>query len=174
MNDVAQQYFFSPTKGTLVFSDVLTDILQESQCYPDQAIRISVGTDSEEFGSAAKYVTIIHLWRVGHGARAYRTETTENFSGGDRRGQARFRQRIWKEILMTAMLAQELRSALRDAQQQGHLDAIEVHADVGARGGSSVMIREVIGVLKGYGFADAVIKLKPDAYAASAVADHYI
>jgi predicted RNase H-related nuclease YkuK (DUF458 family) len=36
------------------------------------------------------------------------------------------------------------------------------------------MIREVIGMLKGYGFSDALIKLKPEAYAASAVADRYI
>ena len=100
--------------------------------------------------------------RIGNG-NEIKTGTPKNF-----------RPRIYEEILRTATLAQELRSALREAFGNPNLDNIEVHADVSETGGTSQMLKEVIGMLKGYGFADTVIKIKPEAYAASAVADHYI
>lgn len=171
-DDVFAQEFFSPTRGRLAFSHVIEDIVRETASgWP---LRISVGTDSEEIGANAKFVTLVHLWRVGRGARAYRTETFEPITPGREASRSQFRQRIWREVMLTATLAQEVRSALRDALSAPLGDAIEVHADVGENGRSSTMIREVIGVLKGYGFPDEFIKLKPEAYAASAVADHYI
>jgi hypothetical protein len=175
MGEILRQSFVSQTKGTVSFEDVINDILTEAAKPSAAPFRISVGTDSEEIGSLVKYVTIVHLWRVGRGARAYRIDAFEpvkSFSGREETG--RFRERIWKEVLLTATLAQEIRSALRDAEASTNLADIEVHADVGTNGRSSVMIREVIGMLKGYGFSDALIKLKPEAYAASAVADRYI
>ena len=171
---ILDQRFFSPTKGLRDFPTVIEDIFEEVQHAAGRPLCISVGTDSEEFGETVKFVTIIHLWRVGRGARAYRTEMQETLSLAGRHGSARFRERIWREVLLTATLAQELRSALRERLGASFLEGIEVHADVGHDGGSSVMIREVIGMFKGYGFPDEVIKLKPEAYAASAVADRYI
>lgn len=172
-DELVNQEFLSPTRGKLAFSGVIDDIVQEVE--GGFSVRISVGTDSEEIASEVKYVTIVHLWRVGRGARAFRTITWEGVRNAEPASKERFRQRIWKEILLTATLAQEVRSALRDSLSFSPLcDAIEVHADVGENGKSSTMIREVIGMLKGYGFLDEFIKLKPEAYAASAVADHYI
>lgn len=174
MNELARQRFISQTKGVVSFADVVEAISCQAEENNMHALRVSVGTDSEEISDIVKFVTIVHVWRVGRGARAYRTETIEALIDGDRKALGRIRQRIWREVMLTATLAQELRSALRESLKSSFGESLEVHADVGEGGRSSVMIREVIGVLKGYGFPDEFIKLKPEAYAASAVADHYI
>lgn len=174
MTEIEHQTFLSPTRGVCRFGEVVADIIAEAKKDAARPLRISVGTDSEEIGIIAKYVAIVHLWRVGRGARAYRMEVSEPILPGHPEDSGRFRHRIWSEVLLTATLAQELRSALRDALDLPLCEILEVHADVGEHGRSSTMIREVIGMLKGYGFSDELIKLKPEAYAASAVADHYI
>ncbi|OHA48840.1 MAG: hypothetical protein A2806_04045 [Candidatus Terrybacteria bacterium RIFCSPHIGHO2_01_FULL_48_17] len=169
---LSKQDFFSPTVGRLSFDGVVYAIVGLVREYPGAPFRISVGTDSEEILGHVKFMTVIHVWRIGHGARAFRTEG--NGSEIKTGTPKNFRPRIYEEILRTATLAQELRSALREAFGDPNLEDIEVHADVSETGGTSSMLREVIGMLKGYGFADALIKIKPEAYAASAVADHYI
>lgn len=173
MNEIIRQRFYSPTKGKLRFSEVMGDIAQEVRGFAGE-VKVSVGTDSEEIHGVVKYVSLIHMWRVGNGARAYRTQTSDALRIFAPRGLARFRDRIWKETMLTATLAQEVRSGLREKLRTEFLFDIEVHADVGEHGGSSQMIREVIGMFKGYGFQDGLIKLKPEAYAASCVADRYI
>lgn len=171
---VADHIFFSPTYGTLSFSQAIAHIGDIVHAAPGEPFRISVGTDSEEFSGLIKFVSVIHVWQVGHGAKAFRTE--ESIFPKDNRGLKKgFRQRIYEEVIRTAVLAQEVRSALRDRMGEVTLgEHLEVHADVGENGGTSVMLKEVIGMLKGYGFAEEFIKLKPESYAASAVADYYI
>ena len=174
LNEISKQQFINPTRGVMSFSELVDCVLRESSQRYHQPLRISVGTDSEVLGSVIKYVSLVHVWRVGRGACAYRTESYEPSHDALRAEARGMRMRIWREVLLTAMLAQELRSALREKFVLPLCDEIEVHADVGEQGRSSVMIREVIGMLKGYGFPDAFIKLKPESFAASSVADHYI
>lgn len=172
--EISEQRFMNPTRGPMSFSELVKHVLEEAYERYRQPLRISVGTDSEVLGNLVKYVSLVHVWRVGRGACAYRTESFEPAGDAIRKEAQGLRLRIWHEVLLTAMLAQELRSALREKLVLPLCDEIEVHADVGENGRSSVMIREVIGMLKGYGFPDAFIKLKPESFAASSVADHYI
>ena len=172
---VADQIFFSPTYGTLSFSQVISRVGEIVRFSPGQPFRISVGTDSEELSGLIKFVSVIHVWHVGHGAKAFRTQESISPKTNGRGAKKGFRQRIYEEVIRTAMLAQEVRSALREVLgEQTFGEHLEVHADVGENGGTSVMLKEVIGMLKGYGFAEEYIKLKPESYAASAVADYYI
>lgn len=168
-----EQIFLSPSYGKYAFSEMLSRIATELREYPGAAFFVSVGTDSEELQGLVKLVSAVVVWRVGHGAHAYRTETTSMLPEKMAK-QARMRERILQEILLTGTLAQELRSALRKMVGDEALPDVEVHADVGPNGGTSVMMREVIGMLRGYGFSEDEIKVKPEAYAASSVADHYI
>lgn len=165
--------FFSPLRGTLSFPAMVEDIALEAHLLPQAQFRILVGTDSESVDGAAKFVTAVVLWHVGHGARAFRMITTD----GELAGSEGYRiyERIRRETMLTGVLAQELRSALRDIMgDDGVLERLEVHADVGPNGKTSKMMQEVIGVLKAYGFPEACIRIKPEAVAASSVADRYI
>lgn len=173
--DISELVFYSPTRGRVAFGDVVLDIVAEITKDAAQPLRIGVGTDSEELAQGAKFVSVIHIWRVGRGARAYyATEIDRTMRLRERTGTSRFRERIYKEVMMTATLAVELRTALHDRYGGLLPQGVEVHADVGERGGSSVMLKEVIGVLQGYGFGIEEIFVKPDAFVASTVADRVI
>ena len=45
-----------------------------------------------------------------------------------------------------------------------------IHADVGEKGQTRDMVKEVVGLIRGNGFEP---KIKPESYAASVVADRY-
>jgi len=47
---------------------------------------------------------------------------------------------------------------------------LTIHVDVGPNGETRQMIHEVVGMIKGSGFA---VKTKPDSYGASSVADRH-
>jgi predicted RNase H-related nuclease YkuK (DUF458 family) len=47
---------------------------------------------------------------------------------------------------------------------------LEIHLDIGPDGETRDLIREIVGMVMGSGFN---AKIKPDAYAASSVADRY-
>lgn len=172
MSDPHTWPFHSPTQGRVTFKKLVDDVRREASKDAAQPLRICVGSDSEEVPSGVKFVAVVLLWRVGRGARAYYyTYIDEKMDLTERTGTARFRERIWQEIMLTATLAAELRTNLFD-QFKGEIPTdVEVHADVGERGGTSVMLREVIGLLQGYGFAEDEIFIKPDALAAASVAD---
>ena len=167
--------FHSPTQGSATFRDLTEDILGEARRDAAQPLRICVGSDSEETAEGVKFVAVVLLWRVGRGARAYYyTEINDTMQLRERKGSARFRERIWYEVMLTAALATELRTALYEEFAGFVPESVEVHADVGESGGSSVMLREVMGILHGYGFSQEQIFVKPDAVAASSVADRVI
>ncbi len=55
--------------------------------------------------------------------------------------------------------------------QNGHSELnVEIHLDVGENGPTKDLIKEVVGMVVGSGFA---AKIKPDSYGASTVADRY-
>lgn len=173
ISEINQQSFFSPTKGHIDFETVIRNIANEILQHRGDRFVVSVGTDSEHLQEVIKFVSVLVLWKVGHGAKCWRV-VNESFANKKIERGAAMRDRIFQEIMLTGTLAQETRSALAQ-HWGGELPMnIEVHADVGENGGTSVMMREVIGMLRGYGFDDAQIKVKPESYAASSVADHYI
>jgi predicted RNase H-related nuclease YkuK (DUF458 family) len=47
---------------------------------------------------------------------------------------------------------------------------IEIHVDIGLKGETREMIGEIVGMIRGSGFA---VKTKPDSFGASKVADRY-
>ena len=78
------------------------------------------------------------------------------------------RQRIFYEASLSLALADRLSEALKE---KGVNDMpVEIHLDVGTHGDTRELVREVTGMITGSGF-DA--RIKPDACAASKVADKY-
>ncbi|KKR47034.1 MAG: hypothetical protein UU22_C0033G0010 [Parcubacteria group bacterium GW2011_GWA2_40_8] len=170
--DILQQPFLSITSGPCTFSEVIQAIVQSYNFNPTENFKVSVGTDSEEVSGVVKFVTAIVLWRVGHGARAWRT-----VSWGDPKEYKKTGwnpKRIYEEVVLTGTLTVELRSQLHKILGESVSNNIEVHADVGESGRTSVLMREIIGMLLGYGFPLQNIKWKPESIAASVVADRYI
>ena len=152
--------FISPTKGPMSFDSMFDDIIDFMDSQSDASYKIIVGSDSQ-IGNRICFVTAVIIHRQGKGARYF-------YQRQYHRKLSSLRQKIFYEASLSLHLAGLLAGRLAE---NGHssLD-VEIHLDVGPRGRTSELIREVVGMVTGSGF-DA--KIKPDSFGASNVADRH-
>jgi predicted RNase H-related nuclease YkuK (DUF458 family) len=150
--------FISPTHGKLTFERMFQQIVRYMQEDPAQKYNLIIGTDSL-LGDDTCFVTAIIIHRVGHGGRyfyhKFRNRKIESL-----------RQRILYETSLSLETASQVSAQLA---QNGFSELpVEIHLDVGDRGETKRIIREVVGMVQGSGYAAIT---KPDSYGASKVAD---
>lgn len=127
----------------------------------DSSYQVIVGTDSHPSLGETDFISAIILRRVGKGGRYFWRRSRE----GIYRDLTR---RIYREATLSFELAKALMEAL---ETQTLLDFnLEIHVDVGRNGKTRALIDGVVGMIVGSGFP---VKIKPDAYAASSVADKH-
>lgn len=154
--------FESPTHGKLELSEVRNHILRFLAADADSGYQIVVGTDSQPHnGTGVDFVTAIVVHRKGHGGIYFWKHIVI-------KKKYVLRQRMYEEATMSLSMAEEVVALL-------HKDGItkydvEIHVDIGAIGKTREMITEIVGMIRGSGFS---IKIKPESYAASKVADRY-
>lgn len=132
--------------------------------------KLTIGTDSEvkidkEKGAVLEFITAIVIYRNGYGGKYFwsrkRIKKTNTL-----------REKIYQEVLYSIdaakVLIEELKVRLNDSSK---LYDLEIHIDVGENGSTKDMIKEVVGIVSGYGFT---AKTKPNSYAASNVADRHV
>jgi len=156
-----QQRFFSPSRGPMTFPQVVRDIVGAMEAESDFPFQVIVGTDSHPSLGETDFVSAIILRRVGKGGRYFWKRSREGI-------YRELTRRIYRE----AALSFELAKALME-QLESHtlLDFnFEVHVDVGQNGKTRDLVDGVVGMIVGSGFP---VKIKPDAYAASSVADKH-
>jgi len=156
-------YFVSPTKGKMDFDDVFRDIVAYVHEVPEAKYRLIIGTDSQsQYEDNICFVTAIIVHREGKGGRYYYRRDLE------KKLNRNWRQRIYYETSRSLSVASKLAEKLA---VNGYADLdLEIHLDVGNKGKTKEIIREVVGMVVGSGF-DA--RIKPDSYGASKVADKY-
>jgi predicted RNase H-related nuclease YkuK (DUF458 family) len=152
--------FVSPTYGKLSFERMFRQIVGYIQEEPDRQYHLIIGTDSL-LGDETTFVTAVIIHRLGRGGRyfyrKFRNRKIESL-----------RQRILYEASLSLEVASQISSELA---KNGFSDLpVEIHLDVGNNGETKKIIREVVGMVTGSGYA-AVIK--PEAYGASKVADKH-
>lgn len=154
--------FFSPSRGEMNFLDVFQDLVQYTNQYPEDKYKLIIGSDSHSFQNEnVIFVTAIIVHRVGKGGRFY-------FHKQKTRYMESLRQRIYYETFLSLEVATRLTEKLAE---NGHSDMnIEIHLDVGERGETREIIKEVVGMVIGSGY-DA--RIKPDSYGATTVADRF-
>ncbi len=154
------RYFISPTKGRLSFDETFFDIMAYVHDAPDAEYKLIIGTDSQ-VGDDTCFVSAIIIHRVGRGARYYYVREHEVTSRG-------LKQRIFYEASRSLELASQVAHRL---SENGYSEMnIEIHLDVGENGKTKELIRDVVGMITGTGFA---ARIKPDSYGASKVADKH-
>lgn len=153
--------FIHPRKGRMTLEEMVQDMQSFMSEDAKAHYKIVIGTDSQTNAKQTVYVTAVIIHRVGKGARFY-----------TRKWQSRpihnFRYRIYRETEYSLELMQQLKDTgfLSDV-----LDwPVEIHLDVGTKGESRKMIQEVVGWVTAVGYT---VKIKPEAYGASAVADRF-
>jgi predicted RNase H-related nuclease YkuK (DUF458 family) len=123
--------------------------------------KILVGTDSEYYDHQIDFVSVIVVHRVGYGARYFWRRQVFNSKFG-------LHQRLWQEALLSLNIGQELLKILTHKKLNFQF---ELHLDLGTIGKSSSSLKEIINLVRGYGFE---VKIKPESYAASKIADRLL
>lgn len=156
--------FISPTKGKVSLDNVAKDIVSYIKSEPEENYQLVIGTDSEGNGKM-EFVTAIVIYKLGKGGRYfYHKLTVEKHMV--------LRQKIYEEVNLSLETAQNLIEGLQKYWQKDNLKStLEIHIDVGENGPTKQLIKEVVGMVLGYGFK---AKIKPHAYGASMVADKHI
>lgn len=157
--------FFNPTKGQLNFSRVIQEIIGFIQEDLNKRYRIIIGSDSEG-NDQVDFVTAIVIYRVGRGGRYF-------WQKNHQKNIKTLRQKIYQEVDLSIKTALRLFEILRKPVYASILAKcdLEVHVDIGEGGETKALIKEIAGIVQGYGL---VIKTKPVAFGASNVADRYL
>lgn len=166
--DFLNGYFYNPSKGKLPLNGVMKEIFAYMSEKPEKFYDVIVGCDSPS-GEDPHFPAVIVVLRKGEGGRFFLKKI--RYSG---RKFYTWKTRILEEVLLSCELALLLREKLEKGSQKLNkkLDYqfLYIHADIGARGETKDMIKEVAGLIRSNGFEPII---KPKSYAASSVADRY-
>ena len=156
--------FESPTKGKLDLDKVAKEIVTYIKYDPERNYQLVIGTDSEGNGKV-EFVTAIVIYRKGKGGRYFWKKFSKpniNY----------LKQKIYEEVNSSLSVGQDLLDRLKKYWQKEDIkSALEIHIDVGENGPTKELIKEVVGMVLGYGFN---AKIKPESYGASLVADRHL
>lgn len=158
--ETPQRDFLSPTFGRLAEGDMFSRLVEYIKEGVGCKYNLIIGTDSF-IASETLFVTAIVIHRVGHGGRYFYRKVRHKKIGN-------MRQRIFYEATMSIEAASFLRTKL---SENGYKNLpVEIHLDVGTNGDTRDIIKEVVGMVTGSGYAAVT---KPDSYGATKVADRH-
>ena len=176
--------FFNSMQKNMSFADVVASIKYFIKANPDSKYRLAVGTDSQVKGKYTCFATGIHVHRIGQdwslalltarpcnlGAWCCVSKRVEN------KRYKNLKEKISKETSITYEMAYMLNEQLIETLCNFTLEyknfdcKLEAHIDVGTKGETRKLIREMVGYFEGMGI-DA--KIKPDSFVASSYANRY-
>lgn len=156
--------FNNPSQGKLSFAQVIEEIKNYLEDQPDLRYRLVIGTDSQNKDREIDFVTAIVVHRIGFGGRYFwQKKKLNNIQS--------LRHKIYTETTLSLNLATLFVPRLKDALNgKTPTYDLEIHIDVGERGETREMIKEVVGMVSGNGFK---AKTKPESYGASTIADKH-
>lgn len=155
------QTFHNPNIGEMTFDDVISTLIAEMEGHSQEQFELLIGTDSSTSPHHLDLVSAIVLHKIGRGGRYFWTRKRE-------RRTPSLRLQIWREAWLSFELAQHV---IRYLESESLLQFnLEIHVDIGENGRTKELIDEVVGMIIGNGLA---VRIKPHAYAASAVADKH-
>lgn len=163
--------FYNPTIGTLNFEKVIEEIFNYMREKPEKNYEIVVGCDSSSDQKPAFPVVLVIL-RKGQGGRFFLARI--KYPESEKKRFYNFHQRVLQEVLLSCELALSFKEALQSMIKKSKIflnyQFQYIHADIGQSGSTRDMIKEVVGLIKSNGFEP---KIKPEAFAASVVADRF-
>ena len=155
--------FTSPSKGLLNLEETFGTIIDFVKIDPQNNYKLIVGTDSHPGIDEVVFVTAIVIYRMGRGGRFFYHKERVSLT-------VDMKKRIFHEVSRSLQVASKLTDFIAEEDEYSQNMNVEIHIDVGEKGPSSEIIKEVMGMVVGSGY-EAMIK--PDSYAASTVADKY-
>lgn len=187
---IKQGIFHSPTKGILNLGQVVNELINYRKEDPQAKYKIVIGTDSETKEKGADFVYVVAVHRISKGGRYFWSRIYDE-------RKLDLRSRIHQEATISLALAGALlEKELEIHQMKVDIDKsiveifklleknsngltkeiifsneLEIHVDIGSKGPTREMIKEITGMIRGSGF---YVKIKPEAFAAANVADRHL
>jgi predicted RNase H-related nuclease YkuK (DUF458 family) len=161
---IKKNQYHSPSKGAMDLKEVIQEIASFISEEPKNRYQIIIGTDSNG-GPVLEFVTALIIYRVGRGGRYF-------WKRSKQKKVSTLRDKIYQEVAFSVATAQEILENLKTQIKEDLISPydLEIHIDVGEKGKTRNMIKEVVAIVEGNGFS---AKTKPNAYGASNVADKY-
>jgi hypothetical protein len=170
MGNFKKLHFYNPTVGKLNFDRVIEEIFNYMKNDPEKFYEIVVGCDSSADEKPAFPVALVCL-KKGQGGRFFLTKIQYP---SEKKKFYNLHQRILQEVFLSCELALSFREAIKERIKKSQIPLNYqfqyIHADIGVGGPTKDMIKEVVGLIKSNGFE---AKIKPEAFAASVVADRF-
>ena len=152
----------SPTHGKVDLEN-LKKIVSSYMAQDNKAsYEIIVGSDSQKIKSGAyDFVSALIIHRVGAGGIYFwkREIYTKKIS---------LKERIYMEATMSLTTSENFVNFFKTNGISKY--NIQIHVDIGKNGETRDLITEVVGMIRGSGYE---VKIKPDSYGASKVADRH-
>jgi hypothetical protein len=157
-------FYNNTLKKHIGFGELADELISYIKEKENAEYKITVGTDSPGTNKTF-FVTAITVLRAGNGGRYFWTKTGEIYC-------PTLYDRIYKEVMQSVTLTQELKSRLKDRLGEEFFwdDKIAIHIDAGRNGSTKDFVDGVLGMVKGYGFE---AEIKPKSFCASVVADKH-
>lgn len=152
--------FYSPSRGVMSLDEVFNDIKAYMESYAEDRYRLIIGTDSQ-VRHRTVFVTAVIIHRLGKGGRYFYVKRYE-------RAMESMRQRIYYETSLSLDIASRLTAEMAHSDI-GELQ-LEIHLDIGQKGKTRTLIKELVGMVIGSGYA---ARIKPDSFGAFNVADKH-
>lgn len=160
--------FYNPSRGHLSFDGMIAELLNYLQEQPNSFYDVIVGCDSSS-SEEPEFPLVVVVLRKGAGGRFFLKKVNYR-----RKKFYHWKTRILEEIYLSCELALNLKEVLENKiaglAMIPNYQFRYIHADVGEQGQTKEMIKEVAGIIRSNGFE---LKLKPEAFAASNVADRF-
>lgn len=154
--------FNSPTYGKINF-EKLKKIIGSFMAQDKKArYEIVVGTDSQKITKEEyDFVSALIIHRVGFGAIFFwKREIIKR--------KISLKERIYLEATMSLQTSENFVNFFKTNGISRY--DIQIHIDIGKKGETRDLITEVVGMIRGSGYE---VKIKPDSYGATKVADRF-
>jgi len=158
--------FISPSQGEVDQFLLIEELVAFMQTEPDCNYQLVIGTDSKTSLLSGKepvdFVTAIVIHRLGRGGRYFwQRQRVEKL--------ASLRDKIYTEALLSIKMAERVVPEFKQ-KLNGQNCQVEIHIDVGNKGETRDMIKEVVGMVTVNGYT---AKTKPASFGATNVADRH-
>lgn len=154
--------FFSPTFGQLNEEEVKEKISAFMAVDKKAHYRVIVGSDSQRIKKGSyDFVCALVIHRVGSGGIYFWKREIVN-------KKMSLKERIYQEAIISLQSAETFFKFFKTNGIARY--NMEIHVDIGKIGETREMITEVIGMIRGSGYE---VKIKPDSFGASKVADRH-
>ncbi|KEZ53988.1 ribonuclease H-like YkuK family protein [Metabacillus indicus] len=164
--------FYNVSEGNMSFEAMIHKIKSFLKKDPRSTYLLSIGTDSQVHQTETKFITAVHVHRLGKGAWGCLKNTVIP------RPMTSLHEKISMETTLSQELAYaftsvylaELAEILIPYSDEGADLTFEIHLDIGRKGVTKDLIQEMTGRIQAMGLE---AKIKPDSYTAFSYANRF-